>query len=143
MLANLSQPNIKAQWKYLETLAKNLPNLETLGKNLGKILTKSAKNMYDLARSCQELQEKYLIFSTEKTHKKAFGTKNLSGKTKNLVKKSKKCQKSCQEMPRILPRIRENPRISGKKQDIIGWLWMKMHGKALTFFYKSNAPKHH
>ena len=32
-----------------------------------------------------------------------FSTKNFSGKTKNLVKKSKKCQESCQE-------IQENPR---------------------------------
>ena len=66
-------------------------------------------------------------FSTQKTHKKGFSTKTLSGKTKNLVKKyekiqemprnprkSKKCQESCQE-------IRENPRIGGKKQEIIGW----------------------
>ena len=60
--------------------------------------------MYDLARSCQELQEKCLIFSTEKTNKKGFITKNLSGKTKNLVKKSMKCQESCQE-------IQENSRI--------------------------------
>ena len=44
--------------KYLETL-------ETLGKNFAKILTKSAKNMYHLARPCQELQERCLIFSTE------------------------------------------------------------------------------
>ena len=38
--------------------------------------------------------------------------KNLSGKTKNLVEKSKKCQESCQE-------IRENPRKCGKKQLMI------------------------
>ena len=121
----------------MKLLPRILQIPETLGKNLGKILTKSAKNMYDLARSCQELQEKCLIVSTQKTHKKGFSTKNLSGKTKNLVKKSKKCQESCQEiqeMPRILPRnprkskkcekscqeIREKPRISGKKQEIIG-----------------------
>ena len=70
--------------------------------------------MYDLARSCQELQEKCLIFSTEKTQKKCFSTKNLPGKTKNLVKKSKKIKKrqessqeirQMQEMPRILPRV--------------------------------------
>ena len=97
----------------LSPSVKYLEILETLGKNLGKILTKSAKNMYDLARSCQELQEKCLIFSTQKTHKKGFSTKNLSGKTKNLVKKSKKCQESCQEiqeMPRILPRNPGKPK---------------------------------
>ena len=64
----------------LKLLPRILQFPESLGKNLGKILTKSAKNMYDLARSCQELQEKCLIFST--------------------VKKSKKIQ----EMPRSLPR---------------------------------------
>ena len=65
--------------------------------------------MYDLARSCQELQEKCLIFSTQKTHKKGFSTKNLSGK----IKKSKKCQESCQElqeMPIILPRNPGKPK---------------------------------
>ena len=50
--------------------------------------------MYALARSCQELQEKCLIFTTEKTNKKGFITKNLSGKN----------QESCQE-------IQENSRI--------------------------------
>ena len=91
----------------VENILKLLPRIlqfpESLGKNLDKILTKSAKNMYDLARSCQEVQEKCLIFLTEKTHKRVFSTKNLSGKTKNLVKKSKKCQECCQE-------IQENPR---------------------------------
>ena len=53
--------------------------------------------MYDLARSCQELQEKCLIFSTEKTQKKVF-----------LV------QKTFQEKPRILSR---NPRKSKKRQE--------------------------
>ena len=56
----------------LKLLTRILPFPESLGKNLDKILTKSARNMYDLARSCQELQEKCLIFSTEKTHKKGF-----------------------------------------------------------------------
>ena len=51
------------------------------------------------------------IFFDSKNAQKSFSTKNLSGKTKNLVKKSKKSQESYQE-------IRENPRISGKKQDI-------------------------
>ena len=88
----------------MENILKLLPRIlqfpESLCKNLDKILTKSAKNMYDLARSCQELQEKGLICSTEKTQKSVFSTKNLPGKTKNLVKKSKKIQ----ETPRILPR---------------------------------------
>ena len=74
--------------------------------------------MYDLARSCRELQEKFLIFSTQKKHKKGFSTKNLSGKTKNLVNKSKKCQESCQqiqEMPRIVSRIPRNAKNLAKK----------------------------
>ena len=74
--------------------------------------------MYGLARSCQELQEKCLIFSTQKTHKKSFSTKNLSGKTNNPVKKSKKGQESCQEiqeMPRILPRNPGNPKNKREK----------------------------
>ena len=95
----------------MKLLPRILQIPETLGKDLAKILTKSAKNMYDLARSCQELQEKFLIFSTQKTHKNGFSTNNLSGKTKNLVKKSKKYQEFRQE-------IRENPRISGKKQEL-------------------------
>ena len=64
----------------MENILKLLPRIlqfpESLGKNLDKILTKSANNMYDLARSCQELQEKCLIQgkknAQEKTHKKGF-----------------------------------------------------------------------
>ena len=78
--------------------------------------------MYDLARSCQELQEKRLIFSTQKRTKMVLVQTIFQEKprilsrnprnAKNLVKKSKKCQESCQE-------IRENPRVSGKKQETI------------------------
>ena len=106
--------NYQPSVKYLEILPRILQIPETLGKNLGKTLTKSAKNMYDLARSCQELQEKCLIFSTRKTHKKGFSTKIFQEKPRILSRnprKFKKCQESCQE-------IRENPKISGKKQDI-------------------------
>ena len=50
--------------------------------------------MYDLARSCQELQEKCLIFSTEKNAEKTV-------------------QKTFQEKPRILSR---NPRKSTRTE---------------------------
>ena len=104
----------------MKLLPRILQFPETLGKNLDKILTKSAKNMYDLTKSYQDLQEKYLIFSTEKKRTKSvFGTKkNLSGKTKNLVKKSKKFQESCQEiqeMPRIVERNPEKPKNKREK----------------------------
>ena len=89
----------------VENILKFLPRIlhfpESLGKNLDKILTKSAKNMYDLARSCQELQEKYLIFSTEKTQKKVFLVqKTFQEKPRILPRnpgKCKKCQEFCQE----------------------------------------------
>ena len=35
-----------------------MKTLEAIDKNLDKILIKSAKNMYDLARSCQESKRK-------------------------------------------------------------------------------------
>ena len=54
--------------------------------------------MYDLARSCQELQEKYLIVLTEKTHKKGFWYK-----------------KTFQEKPRNLSKNPKNPKNFGKK----------------------------
>ena len=105
----------------------------TLGKNLGKILTKGAKNMYDFARSCQELQEKCLFFFTQKTHKKGFRTKIfqekpriLSRNAKNLVKKSKKIQESCQE-------IRENSRISGEKARFYWTIMNEYAWKGLNF----------
>ena len=89
--------NYQPSVKYLEILPRILQIPETLGKNLGKTLTKSAKNMYDLARSCQELQEKCLIFSTRKTHKKGFSTKIF------------------QEKPRILPRNPGKPKNKREK----------------------------
>ena len=82
--------------------------------------------MYDLAKSCQELQEKFLIFLTQKTHTNCFSTKNLSGKTKNLVKKSKKCQESCleiQENPTNAKNLAQKtgkPENKREKQEIIG-----------------------
>ena len=84
----------------MEHILKPLPRIlqfpETLGKNLYKILTKSAKNMFDLARSCQELQEKYLFFLLKKRTKRVFGTKKL-------MKNQESCQeKEIQETPRIL-----------------------------------------
>ena len=118
----------------MKLLPRILQIPETLGKNLGKILTKSAKNMYDLARSCQELQEKCLILSTQKTHKKGFSTQNLSGQIKNLVKKSKKCQESCQEIqekPRILSRnakiLPRNPGEPKNKREKARNYWMIMN----------------
>ena len=94
---------------YLETLAKNLLQVpETLGKYLDKILTKSAKNMYDLARSCQELQKKYLIFLTQKTDKKGFWYK------KPLRKNQESCQE-IQEIPRILARNPGKPKNKREK----------------------------
>ena len=57
--------------------------------------------MYDLARSCQELQEKCQFFFDQKNPQKVILVqKKHSGKTK-------KYQESCQEIqenPRILPR---------------------------------------
>ena len=99
----------------MKLLSRILQFPETLGKNLDKILTKSAKNMYDLARSCQELQEKCLIYSTEKKAEKVFLVQKPSRKNqascqeiqenprnaKNLAKKSGKMQ----EMPIILPKV--------------------------------------
>ena len=62
--------------------------------------------MYDLARSCQELQEKCLIFSTEKRRKMFLVQTTFQEKPRILSRnsrKSKKRQESCQE-------IRENAR---------------------------------
>ena len=95
----------------MKLLPRILHILETLGKNLGKILTKSAKNMYELARSCKELQEKCQVFSTKKPTIRDFSTKKHSGKTK-------KYQESCQEIqenPRILPRNPGKPKNKREK----------------------------
>ena len=44
--------------KLLQLLIRILDIPEFLGKNLGKIPTKKSTNLQDLARSCQEIQEK-------------------------------------------------------------------------------------
>ena len=62
--------------------------------------------MYDPARSCQELQEKCLIFSTEKRRKMFLVQTTFQEKPRILSRNSrkfKKRQESCQE-------IRENAR---------------------------------
>ena len=74
--------------------------------------------MYDLARPCQELQEKRT--------KRVLVQKNLSGKIKNLVKKSKKCQEYCQE-------IQQNSRNPGKpkkRREKARYYWMIMNENA-------------
>ena len=66
---------------------------------------------------------------TQKTHKKGFSTKNLSGKTKNLVQKSKKCQESCQE----IQENQEIPRNPGKpenKREKVRYYWLIKHENA-------------
>ena len=120
----------------MEHILKPLPRIlqfpETLGKNLYKILTKSAKNMFDLARSCQELQEKYLFFLTEKTHKKGFWYKKTDEKPRILSRKRNPRNstnpvmkyKKIQEMPRILVTIPGKPK---NKREKVRYYWMIMN----------------
>ena len=94
----------------MKLLPRILQILETLGKNLGKVLTKCANNMYDLARSCQELQEKYQSLPSEKRTKSDFSTKKPLRKN--------------QEVPRILsrnPRQSQNLAKKSIRQIVVGY----------------------
>ena len=100
--------------KYLETCQESCNFLKPFVRILTRFLPRAPKlctTLQDLAKNFKKNVE---FFRLKKRRKSVFSTKNLPGKTKNFVKKSKKIKKrqeysqeirEMQEMPRILTRV--------------------------------------